>query len=1158
MPEVQNFIHLRTYSSYSLLEGAIKIPDLISKILKEKMPAVAVTDKGNLFAALEFSMAASSKGIQPIVGCELNFDSQMDVVSSSASQAKVQTTPDKILVLAKNKIGYKNLLKLSSKYYAKDESIITFEEIVDYAEGLIVLTGGVYGTFGKLILQNQEDLAEKFLLKLNEVFKDHLYIELMRHGLPDEAKLEKPSIGLAMKHNIPLVATNDVYFLDKEMHEAHDVLLCIADGKYVLDEDRRRVTQESYLKSTQEMRELFADIPEAIENTVIIAQRCSVKAEENKTLFPEYKVSVGSDEKEELRILSDKGLQKRLDFIDSLNPQAPAAREEVERVYWDRFKYELEVIENMGFMGYFLIVSDFIRWSKSNGIPVGPGRGSGAGSVISWSLDITDVDPIKFGLLFERFLNPERISLPDLDIDFCQDRRDEVIRYVQEKYGKEKVAHIITFGKLQARAVVRDVGRVLMVPYGQVDMIAKMIPFNAINPVTLAQALDMEPELNNARKEDPKIGKLIDISLKLEGLHRHASTHAAGIVISRHDLEETVPLYKNSKTNMPVIQYSMKYAEAAGLIKFDFLGLKTLTVVDKCQALIRKKDPNFDLNKIDLQDSKTFEMLSRGKSSGVFQFESGGMKDYLSKMKPDSIEDIMALGALYRPGPMDNIPRYIDCKHGKETPQYMHPKLEGILNKTFGVVIYQEQVLEIARTLAGYTLGAADLLRRAMGKKIKAEMDAQREIFVNGAMNNGISKEQSIEIFDMVAKFAGYGFNRSHAVAYGMISYQTAYLKANYPVEMLVSIMNTEIDDTDKISLFIEDAKDLGVKVLSPDINASMAHFSIDKETGGILYALGSIKNVSFNAMQSICENREKNGPYKDIFDFVTRLDAGVVNKRQLEYLSKSGAFDSLSQNRRQLSESVDVLIDCYSHSIEEKSSKQINLFGQADAILKENFFHLKSISDWDCDERLNHESTAIGFYLTGHPLDVYQDYFRKINIFSAGQIRNELTAGKYSIKIAAIPVVIKTKSSPKGRYIIMSLSTPTGIIDATIFDDQILEKNREIIYGKVPMLVEAEVRKDGEMERVTVQSITRLDAYLRKQRQVISVEIDNVAAVNSLKQFIYKSEEGANSSIILRVRINDKSEIIMQIPEDYTCNLSKISVLDLPNGVLSVKHLIN
>lgn len=1156
MPEVQNFIHLRTYSSYSLLEGAIKIPDLISKILKEKMPAVAVTDKGNLFAALEFSMAASSKGIQPIVGCELNFDSQIEIVSSSASQVKTQNTPDKILVLAKNKIGYKNLLKLSSKYYAKDEEIITFEEIIGYAEGLIVLSGGVYGTFGKLILQNQEELAEKFLLKLNDVFKDHLYIELMRHGLPDEAKLEKPSIGLAMKHNIPLVATNDVYFLDKEMHEAHDVLLCIADGKYVLDEYRRRVTQESYLKSAQEMQELFADIPEAIENTVIIAQRCSVKAEENQTIFPEYKVSVGSDEKEELRTLAKKGLQKRLDFMNSLDPKDGNEREEIEKVYWDRFHYELGVIESTGFIGYFLIVSDFIRWSKSQGIPVGPGRGSGVGSVISWGLDITDADPIKFGLLFERFLNPERISLPDLDIDFCQDRRDEVIRYVQEKYGKEKVAHIITFGKLQARAVVRDVGRVLMVPYGQVDMIAKMIPFNAVNPVSLAQAIEMEPELNNARKEDPKIGKLIDIALKLEGLHRHASTHAAGIVISRNNLEESVPLYKNSKTDMPVIQYSMKYAEAAGLIKFDFLGLKTLTVIDKCQDLIRQKDKDFDLKKISLEDTKTFEMLSKGKSSGVFQFESGGMKDYLSKMKPDSIEDIIALGALYRPGPMDNIPRYIDCKNGKKKPEYMHPQLESILSKTFGVMIYQEQVLEIARTLAGYTLGSADMLRRAMGKKIKAEMDAQREIFVNGAMNNGISKEQSIEIFDMVAKFAGYGFNRAHAVAYGMISYQTAYLKANYPVEMLVSIMNTEIDDTDKISLFIEDAKDLGVKLLSPDINASMAHFSVDKETGGILYALGSIKNVSLSAMQSICENREKNGPYKDIFDFVTRLDAGVVNKRQLEYLSKSGAFDSLSQNRRQLSESVDVLIDCYSHSIEEKSSKQINLFGQADCILKENFFHLKNIPDWDCDERLNHEFTAIGFYLTGHPLDVYQDYFKKINVYSAGQIRNELVVGKYSLKIAAIPVVIKTKSSPKGRYIIVSLSTPTGIIDATIFDDQILEKNREVIYGKVPMLVEAEVRKDGEMERVTVQSITRLDAYLRKQRQVISVEIDNVSAVDALKQFIYKSEEGANSSIILRIKINDKSEVIMQLPESYTCNLSKISAVALPNGVLSVKHL--
>lgn len=1144
---VEGFVHLRAYSSYSLLESTIKIPALVSKISEEEMPALAITDKGNMFASLEFSMAASSKGIQPIIGCDFNFDSQIDLDGKSSI--------DKILIIAKNEVGYKNLLALSSKYYESDTSVLTFEQLKNHSKGLIVLTGGIYGTVGKLLLQNQYEKAEEFLLELNKVFNDHLYVELTRLGYADEEKIERSFIDLALKHNIPLVATNDVYFLSKDMHEAHDILLCIADGKYSTSEDKRRISQESYLKSSKEMRDLFADIPEAIDNTIEISRRCSVMSETAETTFPKYEVSLGKDETEELRIIAKEGLQRRLDFMNKMDPLEEDAKKSREKEYWDRFDYEIGIIENMGFMGYFLIVSDFIRWSKSQGIPVGPGRGSGAGSVVSWSLDITDVDPIKFGLLFERFLNPERVSLPDLDIDFCQDRRDEVIKYVQEKYGSEKVAHIITFGKLQARAVLRDVGRVLMMPYGKVDMIAKMVPFNAINPVSLAQAIEMEPELDNARKEDDTVAKLIEISLKLEGLHRHASTHAAGVVISREDLIQTVPLYKNSKTGMPVIQYSMKYAEAAGLIKFDFLGLKTLTVIDKCQNLVRKKKPEFDLNKISLNDQKTFDMLALGKSSGVFQFESIGMKDYLSKLKSDSVEDIMALGALYRPGPMDNIPRYIDCKHGKEEVQYMHPKLEKILSKTFGVVIYQEQVLEIARSLAGYTLGGADLLRRAMGKKVKAEMDAQREIFVKGAVENGIENKKANEIFDMVAKFAGYGFNKSHAVAYGMISYHTAYLKANYPAEMIVSILNTEIDDTDKVSAFVEDAKGLGIKISPPDINSSEAEFSIDEETGGIKYALGAIKNVSLAAMKSICNNRNGNGKFKDIFDFITRVEAGGINKRQLEYLIKSGAFDSLSGNRKQLFESIDKLIDFHSYSEQEKNSNQIDLFGDSTESVKSSFT-LPDVQDWECDEKLNNECSAFGFYLSGHPLDVYQDYFKEVNIMDAYQIRNSLQVGRHSVKIAGIPVVVKTRSSPKGRYIVMSLSTPTGIMDVTIFDDQILEQNREAIYGKIPLLVDSEIRKDGELERVTAQQIERLDSYLHKQRRTIAIEINHVDAVKTLEGFLYKSDKGSNIRIILQVPCEGKI-VKMELPSGYTCELSKLPSKDLPKGLVSVHHVV-
>jgi len=1150
MSNAQTFIHLRVYSSYSLLESAVRISELVSKVQREEMPAVALTDKCNLFAALEFSMLASSKGIQPIIGCDFNFDPQIE--ECNVSHSKSSYRQDKILVIAKNPAGYQNLLKLSSQYYAKDSNAITFEQLKEFSSGLLVLTGGNTGTLARLLLQDKQELATEFLLKLNEIFFDHLYIEIMRVGERNENRIEPYLIEMALKHNIPLVATNDVYFLEKEMHEAHDILTCIADNKYVVDEDRRRVTSECYLKSVKEMQDLFSDIPEAIENTILIAQRCSVKAEEHATLFPEYQVTVGADEKEELRILASEGLKRRLNFLISLNSQDDADARE--KIYWDRFNYEIDMIEKMGFVGYFLIVSDFIRWAKKQGIPVGPGRGSGAGSVISWSLDITDVDPIKFGLLFERFLNPERVSLPDLDIDFCQDRRDEVIRYVQEKYGKDKVAHIITFGKLQARAVVRDVGRVLMLPYSQVDMIAKMIPFNAVNPVTLEQAIEMEPGLSAARKEDPKIAKLLDISLKLEGLHRHASTHAAGIVISRNRLEEVVPLYKDSKTDIPVIQYSMKYAEAAGLIKFDFLGLKTLTVVDKCNTLIKTRHPDFDLASISLEDKKTFEMLSKGRSSGVFQFESLGMKDYLSKMKPDSIDDIIALGALYRPGPMDNIPSYINCKHGKETPNYIHPKLEAILSKTFGVAIYQEQVLEIARSLAGYTLGGADLLRRAMGKKIKSEMDAQREKFVKGSVDNGISKEQATEIFDLVAKFAGYGFNKAHAVAYGLISYQTAYLKANYPVEMLVSILNTEIDDTDKIGLFIEDAKYLGITIDLPDINLSEAYFSIDKNSGGIRYALGAIKNVGLQAMKLVCEERRVNGLYNSIDDFIKRVGDNILNKRQLEYLIKSGAFDSVSTNRKQIFESIDALIDCYNKYVEEKHSKQISLFGGIDD--KENQgFVMKDFQDWDCEERLHHECSAIGFYLSGHPLDIYQDYFSKISVMNSSQIRNELPSGRHIAKIAGIPVVIKTKSSPRGRYIIMSLSTPTGMVDVTVFDDKILEKNRDIINSKTPLLVQAEVRKDGEMERVTANAISRLDAYLKNQKQTVCIEIDSLSALDSLKELVTEtSESGASVVVVTKINL---SNVMITLPSKYSCNLSKISLNNLPSGVVSIKQTI-
>ena len=815
MPD-SKFIHLRVHSSYSLLEGAIQIPQLIKQCHIEKMPAIALTDSGNMFGALEFSMEATKKGIQPIMGGIFQFDPGEKYKQFKSNGADF----DQILLLAKNRTGYLNLLKLASTYFLvnpKGQEHLTFDQLESLHEGLIMLTGGTKGTVGRLILSNRPADAESFLQQLNTVFIDHLYIELMRHGLKEEEMTEPAFIDLGLKHNIPFVATNEIYFLNQSMYRAHEVLLCIADGKYIQEDDRRRVTTNHYFKSVAEMQDLFSDIPEAVSNTIAIAHRCSVKAEEHKIVFPNYQTIRANSIEEELKILAEEGLQERL--------AAPASKGVKEKIYWERLNYELEVIIKMNFSSYILIVADFVRWARKHGIPVGPGRGSGAGSIVNWALGITDPDPIKFGLLFERFLNPERISLPDIDIDFCQDRRSEVFKYVRDKYGEKKVAHIITFGKLQARAVVRDVGRVLQLPYSVVDRIAKLVPFNAVNPINLSQAIEIEPELKRLREQNEAIAELLDLSLKLEGLYRHVSIHAGGIVIADQELENIVPLYRDEKADMLVIQYSMKYAEAAGLIKFDFLGVKTLTMIANCEKLIQQTNPEFQVKRVSFEDELTFKMLGSGLSVGVFQLESERMQSALRKIKPDSIEDLIALGALNRPGPMNNIAAYIDYKHGKANPENLHPKLEKVLHKTFGVLIYQEQVIETAQVLAGYTAASADLLRRAMGKKIKSEMEAQKEIFIKGATRRGIRAEQAVHIFNLIEKFAGYGFNRSHAVAYGIISYYTAYLKANYPTEFLASIMNIEMNDTDKLHMFIGEAKDLKIGIIGPDINRIRSNF---------------------------------------------------------------------------------------------------------------------------------------------------------------------------------------------------------------------------------------------------------------------------------------------------------------------------------------------
>ncbi len=1147
------FIHLRVHSSYSLLEGAITPKDITDLCKKHKMPAVAVTDSGNLFSSLEFSLACSDAGVQPIIGCIVS-------VNMFPNKKNYNTAPqlDKIILLAKNETGYTNLLKLVSQSFFDTEGLVpphvNINDLKKLGEGLIVLTGWVNGPIGRLLLEKQNKEAENVLLTLKDIFADRLYMEIMRHNIARESEIEEAYLDLAYQHEIPIVATNDVFFASREIYEAHDALLCIAGGRYVSETDRPKATPEHYFKSPREMKALFADLPEAIENTVVIAKRCAVMSKKRPPMLPNF-TNDGSDEADELRNVAEAGLKFRLENNVYTAALSEEEKQKIAAPYIERLKYELGVITEMKFSGYFLIVSDFMRWSKRSGIPVGPGRGSGAGSVVAWSLEITDLDPLRFGLLFERFLNPERISMPDFDIDFCQERREEVIRYVQQKYGVEKVAQIITFGKLQARAVIRDVGRVLQMSYGQVDRITKMIPFNPIDPVTLSKAISMDKVLQEMRDNDPEIAKLLDISLKLEGLNRHASTHAAGVVIGDRPLDEMVPVYRDPRSDMPVCGYSMKYAESAGLVKFDFLGLKTLTVIDKACQLIRKKGIEIDISKIPLDDKKSFEMLSKGDSIGVFQIESAGMRDTLRKLRPDNIEDIIALISLYRPGPMDNIPAYIARKHGLEDPDYLHPMLEGILKETYGVIIYQEQVMQIAQVMGGYSLGGADLLRRAMGKKIASEMDAQRKIFVDGAIKNNVDKSKASSIFDLVAKFAGYGFNKSHAAAYAMISYQTAYLKAQHPVEFLCASMNLEINDTDKLNTFRQDAVAQGIVVLPPDINKSSAYFTPEQTEDGltIRYALGALKNVGVAAMEAMEKVRNEGGKFKDIFDFSSRLTNTVINKRQLESLTKSGSFDCISQNRKQVFDSIEILTR-YSISMNaERNSTQSSLFG-GNSSIEIPKPKLPETEDWPHLERMNNEFDAVGLYLGTHPISSYEKALKKLKAKSFLELNETLSEGTSYTKIAGVVISKRIRSSPRGRFANISLSDPTGIFEVSIFDEDLLSESRDLLESGKILIIGAEVRKDDGGLRMVADSISELDDTVSKQNLSFRIYLDNLQILPDLQKSLGQAGTGKSSVAIIAQA--DSQAVEIKLPEKYPLSLSSIADIKLLAGVREVEEV--
>ncbi|MCC7260049.1 MAG: DNA polymerase III subunit alpha [Alphaproteobacteria bacterium] len=1151
------FVHLRVHTAYSLSEGAIKPEALIDLCKKHRLPAVAVTDSNNLFAALEFSKAASYAGIQPIIGCVVNLVPEQDGSMRNASQ---QVTPDRLVLYAKDEQGYLNLLKLVSQSYLRPAGdpapLLTLADVEQYNAGLIALTGGPEGAVNRFLASGRADKAKDALVNLQRIFGDRLYIELQRYGRAEEDSIEEGLFALAYELNIPLVATNDCYFSDKKMYEAHDALLCIADGRYVMEDNRRRLTPEHYFKSPVEMRELFADVPEAIANTLVIARRCAFMSPARKPMLPNFTEGGGQAEEDEFRRVAREGLQWRLDNYVLPQGMPDAEREAAAKPYWERLEFELDTIVNMKFPGYFLIVSDFIRWSKEHRIPVGPGRGSGAGSLVAWAMQITDLDPLRFGLLFERFLNPERVSMPDFDIDFCQDRRDEVIRYVQGKYGTDRVAQIITFGKLQARAALRDVGRVLHLPYPQVDKICKLVPNNPADPVSLQQAIDLEPMLKAAIREDEQVQKMVDIALALEGLYRHASTHAAGVVIADRPLDELVPLYRDPKSDMPVVQFSMKYAEMAGLVKFDFLGLKTLTVLVRACDLVAKRGIEIDLLKLPLEDPKTYAMLGKGDATGVFQLESAGMRDTLRKMKPDCIEDIIALVALYRPGPMENIPTYIARKHGREKSQYPHPLVEETLKETFGVVVYQEQVMQVAQRMAGYSLGQADILRRAMGKKIKSEMDAQRGIFVEGALANGIDEQTAVEVFDLMEKFANYGFNKSHAAAYALIAFQTAYMKANYPVEFLAASMALDAGNTDKLGIFRQEISRLKIALLPPNINRSGASFTVEMQEDGtqaIRYALGALKNVGAAAMESVVAEREAHGAFTSLFDFARRLDSRVVNRRQLEYLVKAGAFDALEPNRRRAFEAIDMMVALSNATLAEKQSNQVSLFGDAPAAASDPA--LPNVAEWPLMERLNFEYEAIGFYLSAHPLDSYGDLQKALNVTYCDRFASVLRSQYESIKVAGVVVSKKVKVSRKGRFAFLTLTDPAGVFEVSIFDEVMLASHWDMLEGGTAICITADGKLDDNGARLIAQSITRLDDLMKDRRSTAEIHVGEGADILQLKTLLGDPhpDRKKGTAVTLVVQAGADRKAVVALPGTYALNPMGIDSLKSLGGVRKV-----
>ena len=1134
----ETFVHLRVHSAFSLSEGAIK-PDKIAALARElSMPAVAITDSSNMFGALEFSQYCTGAGVQPIIGCQLGL-----------ARGGVNLAPDPVVLLAQTPAGFANLQKLSSASYLFSDGApkpqITLETLLAHAEGLFLLTGGPHGPIGRLLAEGQMAAAEAYLAALAEAFPNRIAVELQRHGEKLEQAIEPGLITLADARALPLVATNECFFAKSSMHQAHDALLCIAEGRVLAEPERRRVTPEHWFKPAATMRALFADLPEACDNTLAIARSCAVMAQSRKPLLPTCpKVRPGTTEAQTVRAMAEEGLEARLN--------AQGLPEEARAPYRARLEFELGTIIQMGFPGYFLIVADFIQWAKEQKIPVGPGRGSGAGSVVAWALLITDLDPLRYGLLFERFLNPERVSMPDFDIDFCQERRDEVIAYVTREYGAERVAQIITFGKLQARAAVRDVGRVLGLPYGQVNKVAELIPNNPAKPVTLQQAIDGEVKLRELRDSDEGLARLMEIALQIEGLYRHASTHAAGVVIGDRPLDQLVPLYKDPRSEMLVTQFSMKYVEQAGLVKFDFLGLTTLTVLDRALGFLREQGVEIDLSAIPMDDLKTYEMIARGDTGGVFTFETQGYRSALQQMRPDRFEDLIAIQALNRPGPMANIPDYCARKHGAAWTA-PDAAIHDILAETYGVIVYQEQVMQIAQVMAGYSLAGADLLRRAMGKKIRAEMDAQRKIFCEGASKQGFTEEKANEIFDLMAKFADYGFNKSHAAAYALVSYQTAYLRANHPVPFLAACMSLSITNTDKLAILRADAMRMGIQVLPPDVNYSGADFKPETLPDGshaIRYALGAIKRVGIAAMADIAKARG-NKPFKDISDFAARIDPKSLTRAHVEILAKAGAFESLESNRAKVFSVAEAIIRTAQAQAEEKQSGQIGLFGGAEP----ETIRLPGIPDWPETDRLAAEAEAIGFHVSAHPLDMYAIALKRLGVASSGSIERRAQAGATRLKLAGTVGAKKERVTRTGsRMLWLTLSDMEGSFEVTLFSE-VLGRVREILVEGTALLVSADVKIEGESLRITAVDVTPLDDAAAKAGASLRIWLDRTEALPHIRSLLEREGKGRGRvTLVPKTGLERNLDVILPGGFNVTARLAQ--AMKLVPGVERVEDM--